>query len=82
MFGLDADGRLLGHPVTPSTNMAASTALLGDWSQFVMAQWGGVALAVDQGGDNFAKGNTSIRAIMPVDFACRHAAAFVKSVAP
>ncbi|MGK2927929.1 MAG: phage major capsid protein [Lysobacterales bacterium] len=82
MFGLDAGSRLLGFPVTVSAHMPANTAVLGDWSQFVMAEWGGIALAVDGGGENFAKANTSIRAIMPVDFAVRHAAAFVKNVAP
>jgi HK97 family phage major capsid protein len=81
MYGIDRDGRLLGHPVTATTHMASNTALLGDWSQFVMATWGGVALAVDQSSE-FAKGNTRIRAILPLDFAVRHAAAFVKNVKP
>jgi len=82
VYGLDREGKLLGHPVTPTTHMPANTALLGNWQDLVMAQWGSVALATDGGGDNFAKGDLSIRAIMPVDFAVRHAASFVKNVKP
>jgi hypothetical protein len=82
MFGLDRDGRLLGHMATPTTNMPSNTALLGNWADMVMGVWGGIALATDGGGDNFAKGDLSIRAILPVDFAVRHAASFVKNVAP
>ena len=82
VYGLDREGKLLGHNCTPTTHMPSNSALLGNWQDLVMATWGGIALATDGGGDNFAKGDLSIRAIMPVDFAVRHAASFVKSVKP
>ncbi len=47
-----------------------------------MGTWGGIALATDGGDTNFAKGNLSVRAIIPVDFAVRHATSSAKNVAP
>jgi HK97 family phage major capsid protein len=81
-MSLVSDGRVLNYPIAPTTHMPANTVLFGNWQELVMAVWGGIALAVDTGGDNFAKGDTAIRAILPVDFAVRHAASFVKNVRP
>jgi len=79
---VDSQRRVLNFPITPTTHMAANTVLFGNWADLVMAQWGGIALAADIGGDNFAKGDTSIRAILPCDFAVRHALSFVENVRP
>ena len=83
-FGLGRDGKLLGLNVTPTTHMPANTALLGNWSKFMTALYGGggIAIAVDDGGTNFAKGTRRIRAILPCGFGVRHPASFVKNVKP
>jgi HK97 family phage major capsid protein len=79
---VDSQGNVLNRKITPTTHMPANTVLFGNWQDLVMATWGGIALATDGGGDNFAKGDLSIRAILPCDFAVRHAASFVKNVKP
>jgi HK97 family phage major capsid protein len=82
IFDLNRDRRsLLGYGVAATTHMPASTVLFGNWQEFLFATYNGIALAVDQGGTNFAKGDTSIRAIMPLDFGVRHGASFVKAAA-
>jgi hypothetical protein len=50
--------------------------ILADWSQLLVGQWGGLELAADGGGSNFATGSVSVRAIMDIDFAVRHPEAF------
>lgn len=73
--------KLLGYPIQPTTHMAASTVLMGNWLDFVVANWGAIAIAADPYGSNFASGTTSVRAILPIDFAVRHTASFVKAAA-
>ncbi len=74
--------KLFGLPVTPTTNMPANTALLGNWQEFLMATYGGIALMTDPYGTSFASGDVRVRAIMPLDFGVRHGASFVKNVKP
>jgi len=81
-MSLVSDGRVLNRTISPTSHMPSNTVLFGNWADFVMATWGGIAIAIDQGGDNFAKGDSVLRAVLPVDFAVRHAASFVKNVRP
>ncbi len=75
------DGTLNGYPLTATTHMPANTLLFGNFSDLVVAEWGALALASDPYGSNFAKGSVAIRAILPIDFAVRHAVSFCKSSA-
>jgi HK97 family phage major capsid protein len=80
IFDLDNGRRsLLGYSVAATSHMPSNTVVFGNWSEFIMANYGGVALAIDDGGTNFAKGTRAIRAIMPIDFNVRHVASFVKA---
>jgi HK97 family phage major capsid protein len=80
IFDLDQGRRsLLGYNVAATTHMPSNTVLFGNWAEFLVATYGGIALAADDGGTNFAKGTRSIRAILPIDFGVRHGASFVKA---
>lgn len=69
-------GMVNGYPARHSTNVPDFHVICGHFPDLIMADWGSIAIAMDQGGDNFPKGDISIRAIMPVDFAVRRGASF------
>lgn len=91
-FNLAAGGfnTLLGYPVRTSTQMAAPTTgsgtwsrstLFGNWSDVMIARWGGMRLLASDTSDNaFAKDQTHIRATMRVDVALRHPESFSYSL--
>lgn len=70
------EGRVNGFAARYSANVPAGHIVLGDWSQFLVGTWFTLELMEDPYGTNFAKGSVSVRALMDVDFAVRHAEAF------
>lgn len=82
-----AKGTLCGYPyrtttqiptnLTKGTGVSLSELYFGDWSQFIMASWGGLELRASQEtSDAFAKDMTWIRAITEVDLQIRHVESF------
>lgn len=72
---------IAGHPAYVSTAVPNGTLVLGSWWHAVLAQWGGLSVAVTPFGSptNFKAGLISVRAIVSVDFGVTHAAAFTKA---
>lgn len=75
-FILDADAmRMIGYGVNMSNQLPANTAILGVWSQLMVALWGGLDVLVDP----YTASNTGtvrIVALQDVDVMLRHAQAF------
>lgn len=75
-FILDADAmRMIGYNVALSNQLPANTAILGVWSQLMIALWGGLDVMVDP----YTASNTGtvrIVALQDVDVMLRHAQAF------
>lgn len=71
-------GMMNGYPVIVSANVPVKTILIGAWSEFILATWGIVEIAVDPYGTNFAKGNVSVRIILDFDINVRYPQAFAK----
>ena len=75
--------RLLGFPVRTSTQMDATAdssgdMIFGDWSQCIVASWGGLRFAVSTQADTaFAADQTWIRVTRLVDIGIRHPESFV-----
>lgn len=72
---LDSIGDL---PSASSNAAPAGKAILGDWSQVLVGQWGAVELLVNPFADGpYQRGGVLVRAFATVDVQCRHEDAFV-----
>ena len=69
------DGSMMGFPAMSSLQMAAGTALFGDWQQVVVGEWGVLQVEVNPYA-NFQAGIVGVRAIVTVDVGVRYAGAF------
>jgi len=66
------------YPVAASNASPADTAILGDWSQVLLGQWGAVELLVNPYAETpYRRGGVLVRAMSTVDVAIRHEKAFV-----
>ena len=66
----------IGYPVVISNSVAANTAVLGVWSQFILGMWGnGLDVLVDPYSLS-STAVTRVRSMMDVDFMVRHPQAF------
>lgn len=74
-----ATGSSIGDLPAASSNAApADTAILGDWSQVLLGQWGAVELLVNPYAEvPYRRGGVLVRAFATVDVAVRHEQAFV-----
>jgi len=74
-----ADATHIGDLPSASSNAApANTAILGDWSQVMVGQWGAVELLVNPFADGpYQRGGVLVRAFASVDVQCRNEVAFV-----
>lgn len=52
-------------------------AILGDWSQVLVGEWGATEILANPFGDAFARGGVQVRAFASVDVQCRYENAFV-----
>lgn len=73
----------IGELVASASNAApADTAILGDWSQVLVGQWGGVELLVNPYAEApYRRGGVLVRAMATIDVAVRHEQAFVVATA-
>lgn len=72
------EGMVNGYRAAYTKNMPTGTALLGQFSDLLMAYWGSIDIEVDQYGDNFKKGNVSVRAMLDMDINVRRPESFCK----
>ena len=71
-------GRIGDLPAASSNAAPASTAILGDWSQVLVGQWGAVELLVNPYAEiPYRRGGVLVRAFSTIDVAVRHEEAFV-----
>ncbi|KHL57074.1 phage major capsid protein [Xanthomonas cannabis] len=64
--------------VAVSNASPANTAILGDWSQVLLGQWGAVEILVNPYAETpYRRGGVLVRAMATVDVAVRHEEAFV-----
>ncbi|WP_298575578.1 phage major capsid protein [uncultured Luteimonas sp.] len=77
--GYIAGPATIGDLPSASSNAApASTAILGDWSQVLVGQWGAIEIVTNPWANPaFARGGVYVRAFSTVDVAVRHPQAFV-----
>lgn len=72
-----AEGTIGGIRAMYTGNLSNGSIYSGNWADLIIATWGnGVALDTSIHGDNFAKGTTSVRAILSGGLAVRHAESF------
>lgn len=65
-------------PVASSNAAPAGVAILGDWTQVLLGQWGAVELLVNPYAETpYRRGGVLVRAMASVDVAVRHEEAFV-----
>lgn len=65
-------------PAASSNAAPADTAILGDWSQVLLGQWGAVEVLVNPFAEvPYRRGGVLVRAFATVDVAIRHEQAFV-----
>jgi HK97 family phage major capsid protein len=69
------DGNVLGFQAKSTPQMPAATALFGDFSQVILAEWGSIEIDANPYA-NFAAGITGIRAFYTCDIGVRIAGAF------
>lgn len=69
------DGQVSGFNAMSSNQVTAATALFGDWSQVVVAEWGVLEVETNPYA-NFQAGIIGIRAMVSIDVGLRYAAAF------
>lgn len=69
------DGMLFGYPVLHSEVVATNGIYFGNWSDLVVAMWGGVDLTVDPYTGS-SSGTLRIVALQDYDIAARHAQSF------
>ena len=67
--------KLVGYPIKVSTQLADGDVIFGNWSDIVVAQWGGMRLDATNA-VNFTSAQTHIRALTYVDVGIRHAKSF------
>lgn len=74
-----ATASTIGELPAASSNAApADTAILGDWSQVLLGQWGAVEILVNPYAETpYRRGGVLVRAMSTVDVAVRHEEAFV-----
>ncbi len=72
------EGNVLGFRAASTNQMPAATAIFGDFSQVIFAEWGALELAANPYA-NFAAGITGIRAFLTADVGVRIAGAFSAS---
>jgi HK97 family phage major capsid protein len=79
-----APDRLLGFPyatttkLTGASGVGAKSAIFGNWSDLLVARWGGMRVLASQTSDDaFSKDQTHIRGILRTDVGVRHLASFV-----
>lgn len=71
-------GRIGDLPAASSNAAPADTAILGDWSQVLLGQWGAVEILVNPYAETpYRRGGVLVRAMSTVDVAVRHEQAFV-----
>ncbi len=77
--GYIATADKIGDLSAASSNHAgAGIAILGDWSQVMVGQWGSVELLLNPFAESaYRRGGVLLRAFMTVDVQCRHEQAFV-----
>lgn len=66
-----------GYESVTSNNSPAASAILGNWTDLVLAMWSGLDLTVDQS-TLAASGGVVLRAFQDVDFGVRHAESFCR----
>ncbi|MET0101842.1 MAG: phage major capsid protein [Sedimenticola sp.] len=71
-------GIMNGYDAHYSTNVPAGYVLFGNWTDFIVANWGVLEIFADPYGSNFAKGSVSVRALMDIDFGVRHPESFTE----
>nr|BDD44053.1 hypothetical protein 6 [Gammaproteobacteria bacterium] len=71
-------GQVNGFDAYYSGNVPAGYAIFGNWSDLIIGNWGVLEIDADPYGTNFAKGSVTVRAMMDIDFAVRHAASFTE----
>ena len=65
-------------PAAASNAAPANTAILGDWSQVLLGQWGAVEMLVNPYAEvPYRRGGVLVRAFSTIDVAIRHEKAFV-----
>lgn len=69
------EGTVLGFRATSSNQVPAATAIFGDFSQLIFAEWGVLEIAANPYA-NFAAGITGIRAFLTADVGVRVPGAF------
>lgn len=68
-------------PASSSNAAPAETAILGDWSQVLLGQWGAVEILVNPFAEvPYRRGGVLVRAFSTIDVAVRHENAFVVAV--
>lgn len=72
------EGMVNGFKAAYTKNMPAGTVLLGQFRDLMIAYWGSIDIEVDPYGDNFKKGNTSVRAMIDLDMNVRRPESFCK----
>lgn len=79
-----ATAKAIGElPVASSNAAPDDTAILGDWSQVLLGQWGAVEILVNPYAEvPYRRGGVLVRAFATVDVAVRHEEAFVVATAP
>lgn len=78
-----ATAKTIGELPAASSNASPDdTAILGDWSQVLLGQWGAVELLVNPFAEGpYRRGGVLVRAFSTVDVAIRHEKAFVVATA-
>ena len=69
------DGEVLGFMAKTTNQMPAGTAIFGDFSQVIFAEWGALEIAANPYA-NFPAGITGVRAFLTADVGVRIAGAF------
>lgn len=70
-------------PAASSNRAGAGLAILGDWSQVMVGQWGSVELLLNPYADApYRRGGVLLRAFMTLDVQVRHEQAFVIATTP
>jgi HK97 family phage major capsid protein len=72
------EGNVLGFRAASTNQMPAATAIFGDFSQVIYAEWGALEISANPFA-NFAAGITGIRAFLTADVGVRIAGAFSAS---
>lgn len=73
------DGQCVGFRAMSSEQLAANNLIFGSWGEIIIADWGVLELAMDNGGTRFNQAQVGIRAMWMVDVLIRYPQAFVVS---